>query len=128
MDHKKTFRNITLLSASTVATIHCINKYIYHKSTSFNIKNEIPTKVQYYNYNWHNSNIYGSGKPVLLIHDLSIYSSSYEWNAIIEKLGDNKKVYAVDLPGCGESDNLPGCGESDKYNFVYTNYLYTQFI
>ena len=123
MDHKKTFRNITLLSASTVATIHCINKYIYHKSTSFNIKNEKPTKVQYYNYNWHNSkikySIYGSGKPVLLIHDLSIYSSSYEWNAIIEKLGDNKKVYAVDLPGCGESD---------KYNFVYTNYLYTQFI
>lgn len=24
--------------------------------------------------------------------------------------------------------DLPGCGESDKYNFVYTNYLYTQFI
>lgn len=123
MDYKKTFKNITLLSASTIAAMHCINKYIYHKSTSFNNKNKLLTKMRYFDYDWHDSKIkysvYGSGRPVLLIHDLSVCSSSYEWNAIIEKLGKNKKVYTVDLPGCGESD---------KYNFVYTNYLYTQFI
>lgn len=123
MDYKKTFKNVTLLSASTIAAMHCINKYIYHKSTSFNNKNRLLTKMKYFDYDWHDSKIkysvYGSGRPVLLIHDLSVCSSSYEWNAIIEKLGENKKVYTVDLPGCSESD---------KYNFVYTNYLYTQFI
>ena len=48
-------------------------------------------KMRYCDYHWHDRKIkyrvYGSGRPILLIHDLSVCSSPYEWNAIIEKLG-----------------------------------------
>ena len=74
-------------------------------------------------YNWRFGKIYytkqGTGSPVLLIHDLTIYSSAYEWEALVKQLEKNHTVYCIDLPGCGRSD---------KQHITYTNYLYVQAI
>lgn len=74
-------------------------------------------------YDWKFGKIYykkqGTGTPLLLIHDLSIYSCAYEWNKIIKNLSENHTVYTLDLLGCGRSD---------KPAITYTSYLYVQLI
>ena len=62
---------------------------------------------------------YGTGSPVVLIHNLQPAFSSYEWNEVVDQLSTNHTVYAVDLPGCGRS-----C----KNNTTYTNYYYVLFL
>lgn len=63
---------------------------------------------------------YGNeGSPILLIHDINIYSSGYEWINIVDRLSKNHKVYVVDLIGCGRSSKL---------NISYTSYLYVQIL
>ena len=47
---------------------------------------------------------FGSGKPLLLIHDLDPSSSAYEWNQLEQQLAKDFTVYSIDLPGCGRSD------------------------
>ena len=44
------------------------------------------------------------GTPVLLIHDLSPLSSSYEWCRYAKKLEKQHTVYTIDLLGCGRSE------------------------
>ena len=61
----------------------------------------------------------GTGKPILLIHDLSAMQSEYEWNRIVSDLSKKNTVYTLDLLGCGKSD---------KPNFTYTNFLYVQLV
>lgn len=61
----------------------------------------------------------GSGSPILLIHDLDVCSSAYEWNKIKTELAKTNTVYTIDLLGCGSSE---------KPNLTYTNYLYVQMI
>ena len=46
----------------------------------------------------------GSGKPLLLIHDLHFASSGYEWESIREQLSRSYTVYTLDLLGCGRSE------------------------
>ena len=74
-------------------------------------------------YNWRFGKVYykkkGHGSPVLLIHDLTVYSSAYEWNKIVNELAEAHTVYAIDLLGCGRSE---------KPRITYTNYLYVQLI
>ena len=57
----------------------------------------------------------GEGSPVLLVHDVSAFSSIYEWHKIIDTLARKHTVYAIDLPGCGHSE---------KNAITYTVYLY----
>lgn len=61
----------------------------------------------------------GSGKPILLIHDLSPASSGYEWKEFARRLAKDRTVYTIDLLGFGRSE---------KPNLTYTNYLYVQLI
>lgn len=63
--------------------------------------------------------VIGKGKPILLIHDLNVLSSGYEWNEMINILSKKHKVYIIDLLGCGLSD---------KPNITYTNYTFVQII
>ena len=44
--------------------------------------------------------------PVVVLHDAP--GSSHALESVIEDLGRNARVIALDLPGCGESDPLPG--------------------
>lgn len=43
--------------------------------------------------------------PLLLVHGLM--TSSYSWRYLLEPLGSKYRLYAPDLPGCGESQPLP---------------------
>ena len=76
-----------------------------------------------YYYTWKEGSLHytvkGEGKSVLLIHDLNVLSSSYEWNKIEDELAKNHKVYTLDLLGCGLSD---------KPNITYTNYTFVLMI
>lgn len=107
------------LTAFTAGSIHIINRFIENTA---NMKDILKSDNGEY-YNWKNGNIYyqkrGTGSPVLLIHDLSPISSSYEWCRFAKKLEKHHTVYTLDLLGCGRSD---------KPYLTYTNYLYVQLI
>lgn len=119
MSWKKKAITISALSALTTFTIHLANKIIDISATSEN--HEQNTAGSYFD--WKFGNIYyekyGEGEPVLLIHDFSAGSSSYEWHRIIDKLAKSHLVYTIDLLGCGRSE---------KPSITYTNYLYVQLI
>lgn len=105
-------------SSVTVGVLHIVNKFIESELTA---STNTRTNGKYYH--WKHGNIYyriyGQGSPVLLIHDLTVFSSNYEWSQLIDKLAANHRVYAVDLIGCGKSD---------KPLITYTNYFYVQMI
>lgn len=110
---------LLILSAGAATTTAIINKCIKISATSKNILNDPESLC----YKWRLGNIHytksGSGKPLLLVHDLTPASSGYEWNAITNRLSENYTVYTIDLLGCGRSE---------KPNLTYTNYLYVQLL
>lgn len=105
----------------TVATgiIHIANKIIIASSS---LKNTV-SSPQLQTYSWRFGNIsfakQGTGKPLLLIHDLQSGLSSHEWNKVKTTLAKNHEVYTLDLLGCGHSD---------KPRITYTNFIYVQLI
>lgn len=115
---KKLAVGLTLASA-TAGTIHLINKLIYFSSTLDNLLGNPSGSY----YEWKFGGIYynkhGEGNPILLIHDLTTYSSSSEWSKLVQLLSKTNTVYTLDLLGCGRSD---------KPNVTYTNFLYVQMI
>lgn len=117
MKHK--IKTVVILSGLTTASIHVINRIQY---SLYTVKNYLKYPTNNY-YEWRFGKIRyirkGSGTPVLLIHDLTVGSSVYEFNKIIDTLSVNHEVYAIDLLGYGLSD---------KPNMTYTNYLYVQLI
>lgn len=116
---KRKLLTISILLAIATGLIYVGNKLIFATAV---LKDLLKSNANNF-YNWRFGKIYykkqGKGSPVLLIHDLTIYSSAYEWNRIMDNLSQNHTVYAIDLPGCGRSD---------KQNITYTNYLYVQAI
>lgn len=110
----------SLIKTSALATgiLHCANKLVESNLTAI-----VNTKSSGKYYHWSHGTVYyrviGQGKPLLLIHDLTAFSSSYEWTQVIDQLASNHTVYVPDLIGCGKSD---------KPGIVYTNYFYVQTI
>lgn len=45
----------------------------------------------------------GKGRPFLLLHSMMLGASSREWDAVIDALSEEYHVYAIDLPGFGNS-------------------------
>lgn len=119
MTTKNKLLTLLIVSSGAAASITAINQGIKISSTSKNILH-IPESLCY---NWHLGNIHytktGTGAPVLLVHDLTAASSSYEWHRLVPELAKNHTVYTIDLLGCGRSE---------KPNMTYTNYLYVQLI
>lgn len=115
---KKLAIGTTLFTATTVA-IHLYNKYINISVSQNKSLDYIPDLY----YDWKFGEIsytkQGKGLPILLVHDLTTYSSGYEWHKIVDKLAEEHTVYCIDLLGCGNSD---------KPNITYTNFLYVQLI
>jgi pimeloyl-ACP methyl ester carboxylesterase len=107
------------IGAGAIGVCHLINRSITENATSRNITAD----PHMYYYDWKlGKTAYikeGAGSPVLLIHNISSESSSYEWKRIIKTLSNHHTVYALDLLGCGHSD---------KPNITYTTYMYTQLI
>ena len=119
MNTKKFIKNTAILAGTSVGIMCVVNKALNYIATMSDFR-----KKDYFNtYDWKfgevRYTVKGSGKPVLLIHDLDVTSSSYEWNKIIEDLSDDHKVYALDLIGCGNSN---------KDQLTYTNYLFVTLI
>ncbi|MGC4018807.1 MAG: alpha/beta fold hydrolase [Muricomes sp.] len=119
MSWKKKLTSCALLGGTAIGIMHVVNKLVYHIST---IDNLLFHKDEKY-YDWRFGRIFytkqGSGSPILLIHDLNVTSSAYEWTKIVDVLSRTNTVYTIDLLGCGRSD---------KPNLTYTNYLYVQLI
>lgn len=117
--NKKTLTTIAALAGLTTVTLHIINKVQFKLSTKEELL--LNSKNQYYE--WRFGKIKytkkGKGAPLLLIHDLTAGSSSYEFHEIIDQLSETREVYAMDLLGYGLSD---------KPYITYTNYLYVQSI
>ena len=71
------------MGTAVITTTHLINSIIFKSSTA----NNYTGKRIRSNYQWKFGNIAyitaGSGSPLLLIHDLNSYSSSYEWEQTI---------------------------------------------
>lgn len=108
-----------ILFTAATGVIHVVNHSIFTTAT---LKNLLKSSASNY-YDWRFGKVYyekkGHGTPLLLIHDLNVYSSEYEWNKVIDQLAENHTVYALDLLGCGRSE---------KPKITYTNYLYVQLI
>ena len=96
---------------------------VFNKAVNGNAKKYKLNHTEGYFYTWKEGslhyNVKGEGKPVLLVHDLNVLSSSYEWNKIEDELAKNHKVFTIDLLGCGLSD---------KPSITYTNYTFVQMI
>lgn len=119
MKIKKTIKNLICYGTITIGIMHFINQVIYQKSKT--TKPLLQKNEKYYDSRIGRIfyTVHGNGSPLLLIHDLDVSSSSYEWNNVINGLSKKHTVYAIDLLGCGRSD---------KSNLIYTNYLYIQLI
>ena len=119
MRTKNKLLTLLILSASSVAATAVINKFVKISALSKNLMADSKSLC----FKWRFGNIHytktGSGKPLLLIHDLNVCSSGYEWNQMIHDLKDHYTVYTLDLLGCGRSE---------KPDLTYTNYLYVQMI
>lgn len=115
----KKILKITAVIGAVVGTMHLINVSI---DKAAKLLNNLKTKENNY-YKWRMGGIYyektGSGSPILLIHDFTPYSSSYEWTNIVTSLAEDHTVYAIDLLGCGRSD---------KPAIDYTNFMYVQML
>lgn len=115
----KNIKIISAITGSSLITIHLINKILYSAAT----KNDILSNQEDQYYEWRFGKIHyvkkGTGKPLLLVHDLTVGSSNYEFHKIINKLSKQYEVYALDLLGYGLSD---------KPNMTYTSFLYVQLL
>lgn len=109
----------SVLSASSITSIHLINRLHYFLCTSENLLS--CSENQYYK--WRFGKIKydkkGKGSPLLFIHDLTVGSSSYEYHRLINNLTDDHEVYTLDLLGYGLSE---------KPSITYTNNLFEQLI
>jgi len=119
MKTKNKLLTLLILSTAATAATAAINKFIKTSAISKNLLTEPESLC----YKWRLGDIHytkeGSGKPLLLIHDLNACSSGYEWNQMIPRLKDHYTIYTLDLLGCGRSE---------KPCMIYTNYLYVQLI
>ena len=114
----KKSKSLLKTTAAAIGVLHCINKLIDSNSST-----NTTTKSNGHYYHWKQGDIFykvtGHGEPLLLIHDLTTFSSNYEWSQLAHQLAQNYTVYCVDLIGCGKSE---------KPAIIYTNYLYVQMI
>lgn len=116
---KKKKGSFIKFSLATAGMFHVINKWIDSSSTS---KQSSSAKGKFYH--WKQGDIFykkigDEGTPLLLIHDLSPFNASFEWNEIMDSFKGDFTVYVLDLPGCGKSD---------KPAITFTNYYYVQML
>lgn len=111
--------NTGLMGGLTLATMAATNKYLRKKYTSVNKTHEYKAFSWRYAQGKINYVKRGEGRPLLLLHCISVYGSCYEFSKIIDRLAENHTVYAIDFPGCGHSD---------KPDMTYTAFTFVQVI
>lgn len=112
-------KTIAVIAGTATAAFHILNRIQYSIST---VKDTLSCTENNY-YEWRFGKIRytkkGNGTPLLLIHDLTVGSSSYEFHKIADQLSKQYEVYSIDLLGYGMSD---------KPNMTYTSFLYVQLL
>ena len=110
---------LIVLTGLAAAGLHLLNRYEYTQATSPESVSSIGSST----YKWRFGNIsytkVGQGTPLLLLHDLTPGSSSFEFSKLQSELSATYETYAL---------NLLGYGSSEKPELTYTNYLYVQLI
>ena len=108
-----------VLSGSSVAAMHVINRVHTSICTTKSLLRNSENRY----YEWRFGKVRyqkkGSGSPLLLIHDLTVGSSNYEYHRLINNLTGDHEIYSIDLLGYGLSD---------KPSMTYTGNLYEQLI
>ena len=116
---KNKTKSLLLITAAAAAGMYVYNRYISDIADEMNQEDEKNGSF----YSWKEGEIFykkiGTGKPILLVHDLDSASSSNEWQKVARKLSTTHTVYMIDLLGCGKSD---------KPAISYTTYLYVQLV
>lgn len=116
---KKKTKHFLMLTAAAIGSMYAYNRFVATTSVS---KKMLSDENGTY-YDWKHGKIFyskrGTGSPLLLIHDLTPSSSSFEWCKIMKKLEKDHTVYTLDLLGCGRSD---------KPSLTYTSYMYVQLV
>ena len=96
MKTKNKLLTLLILTAGAATATASINQFIKIKATSKNLLSDQEGIC----YKWRFGNIHytktGSGKPLLLIHDLNAASSGYEWSRIIPLLKEQHTIYSID--------------------------------
>lgn len=112
-------RTLLVLAGLAGLAMHIYNRFEYSHST---MRDELSCQNNHY-YEWRFGKIRytkkGNGPALLLLHDLTVGSSSYEYHKIADKLSRKHEVYCIDFLGYGLSD---------KPNMTYTNYLFVQLV
>ena len=92
MSSKNKLLTMLILGSGAAASMALINKYIQISASGKNILEDSESLC----YRWRFGNIHykrtGNGKPLLLIHDLTSSSSSYEWNSVVRPLSEHFTV------------------------------------
>lgn len=116
---KNKLRAAILLTSISLIAMHIINRIL----SFFTNKKDTKTLGNSNYFEWRFGKIHyskqGKGKPVLLVHDLFVGSSSYEWEKIVGSLAKTNTVYTLDLLGCGHSE---------KPAITFTNYMYVELL
>lgn len=107
------------VGAVSLSTISAIQHIIFYKANKTEIPQVPPKRVYQYKNNFVAYQVYGSGRPLLLLHNTEIGASGAEWQNNIESLS---RMYQVFVP------DLPGFGDSQKPKITYTAYQYALFI
>lgn len=115
----KKLATIAILTTTSISSIHMINRIHTSMCTAKNLLKNSENKY----YEWRFGKIRyqkkGAGSPLLLVHDLTVGSSNYEYHRLINNLTNKHEIYSLDLLGYGLSD---------KPSMTYTNNLYEQMI
>lgn len=116
--NKKRFSLLCAITSVCICSISAIQHIIFYKANRKN-KQQCSKKMYPYQYGMVAYNVYGTGRPLLLLHNTEIGASGAEWKNNIESLS---RMYQVFVP------DLPGFGDSEKPKITYTSYQYALFI
>ena len=117
--NRKTIPSLIAFYAVTAFAFHAVNRVCFSTSTLKNVLKEDDSNYFEWRFGKIKYTKRGTGSPLLLIHDLIVGSSGYEYRKIVDDLSKDHELYVLDLLGYGLSD---------KPNMTYTNYLYVQLI
>lgn len=116
---KSNLLTFVTLSGISVGIMHLINRYISDHALATDILKRDVGNIYDWEYGKINYARYGSGKPLLLVHDLSAGGNSFEWSRVIDSFSKDHCVFVVDLPGCGKSE---------KKASSYVNYFFVRML
>ena len=119
MDKNKLLKRIAVFTGVSLTAMHVFNRISTYIATADNLLGADDYNVYDWKYGKISYKKKGAGTPLLLIHNFNVFSSSHEWNKIIDHFSATNTVYSIYLLGCG-------C--SERPILTYTNFLYVQLL